>query len=363
MLLLISNEKASKFLLSPTDSPKAYLENGPIKPYFPQRPRNIPTLKMEVCGAFPCPVAPRQGAGILLFGYGNDEATRMKYLNEAEVAAQYIKAWSTNINITIVTNGPVSNMTAFDSAIQIYPTFLVPGEDLAKRGDHGRQWLTRLYYLASTPYILTFALDSNVQACADPSPVLAEALDTDFDWAVANQHQSPFNRDLKSHNFALMYKWSKRTAAVFDRWIELQLIAGKAACDQGTLTKAILELRESISLKVRKIRNSVAAALIPSVPGKYWPRVTRLLDGSVTFFHKQPGPSAAFICHAINRKPQRRVLVVEGVTKEHEDMRTQILMSREACMNETRGLCFDWDWNADLPQRVVNDPFEGLGWL
>ena len=82
------------------------------------------------------------------------------------------------------------------------------------------------------------------------------------------------------------------------------------------------------------------------------------------FYHKQPGPSSASICHAINqRRGQRRVVAVEGVSAGHEDMRTQILTSREACMNETRGLCLDWDWSADLPQRVVNDPFEGLGWL
>jgi hypothetical protein len=50
-----------------------------------------------------------------------------------------------------------------------------------------RQWPTRIYNLAATLLHLTSALDSIIQPCRDPAPLLAAADRADLDIAVASQ--------------------------------------------------------------------------------------------------------------------------------------------------------------------------------
>ena len=92
------------------------------------------------------------------------------------------------------------------------------------RGDNlPRQWFTRLYYLAHSPFQITWALDSNVYACTYGSAqaFLDDALARDlwgFDIATANQRDGP----MYPHNFNLVYRWSPRTSVLMRDWLLLQ---------------------------------------------------------------------------------------------------------------------------------------------
>ena len=219
----------------------------------------------------------KKGAGILLFAYGGKQ--RLHFMTEAKKAADSFRRLNPKIRIAVVSNthpADVDNST-FDLLIRPRDDLLFAGS--LTNGNWGdklpRQWLTRLYYLAHSPFEVTWALDSNVICCTEgeAQAFLDRALATrlwGFDIAHANQRDGV----MYPHNFNLLYRWSPAVSALMRDWILLQIERGVASDDQKTLHYA--ELRharrdEGFShlksrLRVGQISTQCVAAAAPPPP-------------------------------------------------------------------------------------------------
>ena len=126
--------------------------------------------------ALPGEAATKAGAGLLLFAYGSDAYTLNHFLGEAAFAAQSFKAHNPELQIAVVTNNASVDRTLFSHVLRPRPDLLFPGSPCPYEKDPAkaatcttyqtrRQWATRLYYMALSPFELTWALDSNVVSC------------------------------------------------------------------------------------------------------------------------------------------------------------------------------------------------------
>ena len=145
----------------------------------------------------------KRGSGILLFAYGS-EATLQHFLGEAGNSARSFRSADAAIKIAVVTNNATVDRRLFDIHIKPRKDLLFAGEPCpygANKPDcnpraRPRQWATRLYYLALSPFEVTWALDSNT-ACCNPRAAanfLRSALDSrmwGFDIATASQGHGP----------------------------------------------------------------------------------------------------------------------------------------------------------------------------
>lgn len=109
----------------------------------------------------------KSGAGLLFFAYGS-RLTLNHFLAEAEAAARTFREHNPEIAIAVVTNNETVDRHVFSMHI-------MPRHDLLFRGgnvDDGqaradkipRQWFTRLYYMAHSPFRLTWALGARIRA-------------------------------------------------------------------------------------------------------------------------------------------------------------------------------------------------------
>ena len=282
-------------------------------------------------------------------------------------AAKYVKRLNSTVTIAVVTNAnPFEfDSSPFDIIIPIRAEHMFHSQTVPLRRDkHERQWLTRLYYLAATPFQVTFALDSNIQPCRDIAPVLEAAALAEFDIAVASQWSRTNVTGLVSHNFALLYRWSPIMPRLFARWLRLQLALDPGQDDQHTLTSAMGALRRSEGLRVRKIANSVATAMhsVEGPFGSFFPRESRLIDGHVTLLHLDPGPAAEQACRAANAGGGSRRVLYQA---SRNDSRLRVLTSPRGYAESTRGLSFGWPWRAPAMAPLMSDPYGGepYGWL
>ena len=195
------------------------------------------------------------------------------------------------------------NRSVFNIQIKPRPDLLFAGS--LTNGDWGdklpRQWLTRLYYLAHSPFMITWALDSNVYACTYGAAqnLLDDAIMRDmwgFDIATANQRDGP----MYPHNFNLLFKWSPRTSALMRDWLMLQIRRGLATDDQKTLQFAELRAVASGGLSVGQVATPYAAALYnafttKSKSGVASFRISRVMRGPAHIVHtKDPSDCAVF---------------------------------------------------------------------
>ena len=287
----------------------------------------------------------KHGAGLLFFAYGGKQLEH--FLAEATVAAASFRRLNPTIPISIVTNaesGTLDNRT-FDTHIRPRPDLLFAGS--TTNGDWAdkfpRQWLTRLYYLAHSPYRITWALDSNVYACTRDSAraFLHGAIASNlwgFDIATANQRDGP----LYPHNFNLVYKWSPRVSALMRDWLLLQMRRGVASDDQKTLHFAELRQAAAGGLAIGQVATPFAAAFYNAVRVQSKGatdnlRVTRVLRGKVHLAHTK-NPSD---CEAFNEfhKRERQVLSIAhkptGAKRSNISVRT--LLSIDECERALAG--------------------------
>lgn len=174
----------------------------------------------------------------------------------------------------------------FDIHVQPRHDLLFAGENLQQRLDKiERQWLTRLYYLAHSPFKLTWALDSNVLSCSPGAAqrFLTAALNSNL-WGyhmyapllllwkhLPPRHGSPdadlfqptrvrpFDAPLRMrsadcstlcsahasqnllshimypHNFNIVYMWGPVTSDLLREWFLTALNEGVASDDQKSL--------------------------------------------------------------------------------------------------------------------------------
>jgi hypothetical protein len=117
--------------------------------------------------------AAKSGAGLLLFAYG-DASTLSHFLGEAAHAARSFKEHNPEMQIAVVTNNASVDRALFSHVLRPREDLLFPGSPCpyerdaakaAKCSGRRRQWATRLYYMALSPFELTWALDSNAISC------------------------------------------------------------------------------------------------------------------------------------------------------------------------------------------------------
>ena len=150
--------------------------------------------------ALPGEAATKAGAGLLLFAYGSDAYTLSHFLGEAAFAAQSFKAHNPELQIAVVTNNASVDRTLFSHVLRPRPDLLFPGSPCPYEKDPAkaatcttyqtrRQWATRLYYMALSPFELTWALDSNVVSCTPGAAgrFLSEALASEL-WGLDIAH-------------------------------------------------------------------------------------------------------------------------------------------------------------------------------
>ena len=127
-----------------------------------------------------------------------------------------------------------------------------------------RQWTTRVYYLALTPFEITWVLDSNVYQC--PGPWAANAVHNfllaaqrtalwDYDIAHANQDDGTV---MFPHCFSMIWRWNRRSSNVVRDWFMLMLRRGITTSDQEPLRLA--ESRQAHTadgLRVGQVRPSL----------------------------------------------------------------------------------------------------------
>ena len=242
----------------------------------------------------------KHGAGLLFFAYGA-QVTLQHFLVEAGNAALSFRHPSANITIAVVTNNETVDPSIFDIHIKPRRDLLFAG-DPCPYGPKGcnakarpRQWAPRLYYLALSPFEVTWALDSNV-ACCHPqlaAAFLHSALRTrmwSFDIATANQGVG----SMYPHNWNIMYRWTRATSDLMRDWLMLQLRRGLGTDDQGTLFAAEQRQRASGGLRVGQMPTPYAAAYYSafSKRGQFYPRITRPLEAEAVLIHTRNNDAA-----------------------------------------------------------------------
>ena len=122
-----------------------------------------------------------------------------------------------------------------DHIIEVEEKLLFAG-DFSRGDQKSRQWFTRLYYLARSPFKITWYFDSHAVFAIDKVNQLLQQFD-DLDIDVATANSSPHS--FSCHNFSILFKWNDRVKLRFQDWILAQLRAGITFDDQGTLQTAM----------------------------------------------------------------------------------------------------------------------------
>lgn len=170
--------------------------------------------------------AEKKGAGLLFFAYGG-YAQVDHFLKEASAAALSIRELNPTINIGVVSNNATVDRFIFSHHVTPRADLLFPGSDCpdACRPDKlPRQWTTRLYYMALSPFEITWAMDSNVYAC--PSPWALNAVHAflreaersalwGYDIAHANSADGAV---MFPHCFDMIWRWTPRYVALVPGW-------------------------------------------------------------------------------------------------------------------------------------------------
>ena len=232
----------------------------------------------------------KSGAGVLFFAYGGVQLSR--FLNEAAAAAQSFRRHNSRLPIAIVTNNESVDARLFTVRVAVRPDLLFAGDTSnggQNRGDKTpRQWLTRLYYLAHSPFEITWALDSNAVSCTPGAAqaFLDAALATKlwgFDIAHASQAKGQM---IYPHNWNIVYRWSAATRSLLRDWLLLQLRRGVTHDDQATLHLAEIRHIAAKRVRVAQLGAAFAAAFVTAYDKDGdLARLTRRIVGRAHVFH------------------------------------------------------------------------------
>ena len=312
-----------------------------------------------------CNANKKRGFGILMFAYAVDKQSQSSFLQQAEHAANSWRLVDPSLQICLVCNE--ANLTLqkdlFDSVVLVRRDLLFHG--LTTRPDGlSRQWMTRLYYMAATPFEITLALDASHIPCGEISSLAPYFASESFDIAVASSsHSDSENNPLQPHNWAILYKMSNLTQLLFKEWLVRQLQAGVAADDQSTLRSSYLTLR-SQGLRVKKLDNAFAAAFLSVDKSTgFFPRQTRLLQHPMKIIHSFHSKHSE-VCSLVNGKTSEIGNMTRGVVVLSKKGPSIVVFSLKECLRLAKK-CFLFPWNSTRgrPYRL-HDPWDtGSGWL
>lgn len=248
------------------------------------------------------PDAPRwqSGAGVLLFAYAESAQALASRLEAATASARRMKALSPRLRVALATNGePVRGV--FDHIVAIEQRHVLDGGDPAagKASESSAptfrpvesQALTRIYYLARSPFALTLALEGTAIACAGGVDAALHALldsaaegEGQFDVAVSTQMQTE-----SSHaSTVLLIRANAATRALLRDWFVEHLNSGPTADPAPALARALARALAAGSLRRAALSSSFVAQVRHAPP---WPRDSDgassadAILGTVSFIH------------------------------------------------------------------------------
>ena len=151
-----------------------------------------------------------------------------------------------------------------------------------------RQWFTRMYYLAHSPFEYTWYVDSHVAFFTTQlEQAFQDFKSSDIDIATANQSPNGF----VCHNFTILYRWNDRVQSLFVNWMLRQLDRGIPADDQHPLCEAMGCAGQSYGLKYGMISPKWVLAWLSLKWGEnneHWRhRTTQVLEGRPQICHSR----------------------------------------------------------------------------
>ena len=211
----------------------------------------------------------KAGAGILFFAYSGSPAALRRVVLEAERAGRSFRVNNPGISLAVVSNNASIDYQIFDTHVVARDDLIFAGADAPTAGERGlRQRLTRIYYLAQSPYELTWALDSDALSCTPHAAqaFLSDALENrlwDFSIAHASQRLGREER-MYPHSGNIVFRWREETSALLRDWFMLQLRQGVASDDEKSLHLAELRLSRrygTSKFKIGRITPELGARL------------------------------------------------------------------------------------------------------
>ena len=207
---------------------------------------------------------PRSGVGIIYFVYFGDDQRKAgeTFIYLAKASAATYRKRSAKLQIAIATTHPdmVPKDGAFTHVIQIPKDVVFAG----------RQWLTRVYSLALTPFELTLAVDSDTLACGDLTEPLGQLLDSNSVDLAANGHHPPnVPVDWLPDAGVILYRWTPAFRALRVEWLIEQIQQERRSDlkdDQGTLKRAVYRMRRSEDhyARVGRLTTAMSCRLRPA---------------------------------------------------------------------------------------------------
>jgi hypothetical protein len=316
---------------------------------------------------------PRSGVGIIYFVYFGDDQRKAgeTFIYLAKASAQTYRKRSPSLQIAIATTHP--DMVPNDGSFT--HVFLIPKEVLFA----GRQWLTRVYSLALTPFELTLAVDSDTLACGDLTEPLMQLLAADsVDLAASGHHPPNVLVDWFPDAGVILYRWTPGFRALRVEWLVEQIKLerhSESKDDQGTLQRAVYRMHRSGDryARVGRLTTAMSCRLRPAPDAHadgvwQWNRQdnwhTMLLSTKIYVLHMN---GAVFfyddICQLVNEAPLRaRVMTYDNrqdPTLPNKNLRLEpfhVAYSRAECEEQLgAGNCSSeviWATDSHLVERL-----------
>mmetsp|Transcript_297 Transcript_297/g.493 ORF Transcript_297/g.493 Transcript_297/m.493 type:complete len:377 (-) Transcript_297:112-1242(-) len=234
----------------------------------------------------------RKGFGVVYCAYSKDtEKSLPKYFHETVKSVEHLKKYNPSIPVAIITNAKRQDVpTVFDHTIEVKNSMLFQGESTRPDGVF-RQWFSRIYYLAHSPFEFTWYVDSHaVFVTTELEEAFREFRESSMDIAVPSSN--PVSDIVQCHNFALLFRWNDRVKNLFVDWILEQLKKGISYDDQGTLCKALEHGKDKYGVQYAILSPQWALAWLSlnSVNSSWWNhRTTRVISGKAHLCHSNEG--------------------------------------------------------------------------
>lgn len=277
------------------------------------------------------------GYGVLLFAYSGSERTLESRLGAATESARRLRAMDYWLPVALATNGEPER-GVFDQVVAIEPRHLFDGGDPSARapsqgGDAPfrpvrSQALTRIYYLARSPFALTLALEGTAVLCTGGvSAMLRSLLDApgsdpnQFDLALsAGVH--PRGRGAST---ALLLRANAASRALLRDWFVELVNTDPTGDPTPALARAAERRRAAGALRLARLNPSFIAQVQRAGPERQARTIAELsvhgIEGAVHFIQGVNGLGAqqavGGLCEKAGRSAEPRVLVArEGAEGE-----------------------------------------------
>lgn len=283
----------------------------------------------------------RSGFGVLYCAYNKDSGVSLpRFLKEAGASAARLKKNNPGVATAIITNAKRADVPAiFEHLVPVHEAMLFAGQ--STRGDGVfRQWFSRIYYLAHSPFEITWYVDSHAVFATTALQAAFEAFaNSTFDIAVPSSRPHLF----RCHNFALLFRWNWRVKNLFADWIMEQLRAGISADDQAPLCRSLF-IGTRYGLNFTAISPQWAFAWLSTDVDAWADRTTRVLRGKAHICHSPE----ANLCTAANLSQDQRARVFHYKRPMNERRSVVALYNPEQVRKLVSGYPeFDWLTHTD----------------